>query len=170
MIPDANVIGNSISPSFTIKNTGETSISLSDVVLEYYTFDPSVIADNLRADIYYCSIGSASGSFSRLSQIYGSDTQKADLQIRFTFTGGTLAPNASMQLQTGIHTADWQYNFNESDDLVHPVQSGTKLHLWLTVTGQQMRSFTELSLPGCNPLHYSGSRSKPPFSEKEAFY
>lgn len=128
MTSDNDVNNNLIQPSFTIKNTGTNSIDLSNVKIEYYTYDTSVNASNLMCDIYYCSINNsgAAATFSKLSQTCGTANQKADTKTAFGFTSGTLGPNVSMQLKVGIHTNDWQYNFNESDDWSHTVQTGNK--------------------------------------------
>ncbi len=126
MVPDNNATGNSIQPSITLKNIGTSNIDMSKVVIEYYTYDPSIYIGDLRADIYYCSMSNCSASVNKLAQTYGSGNQKADTKNAFSFSSGTLAPNGVVQLQPGIYTVNWQYNFDERDDWSHVVGPSNK--------------------------------------------
>jgi hypothetical protein len=127
MNADGNVNGNSIQPNIFIKNIGTTSVNLADITADYYSYDPSISAANLACDIYYCNMGSiVSTSISKLPIVGGTDTYKADMQYRLTFSSGTLSPNQSVQINIGIHSKDWQYNFNEADDWSSVVYSGLR--------------------------------------------
>jgi hypothetical protein len=124
MIPDADPSGNSIQPQFTLKNTGNKNYQLSDLLIEYYTNDQSVSTGNLVADIYYCNIPNAGASvhFSKLGNVYGNNDLKADTKAEISFTSGTIVAGAHLVLNIGIHTNDWNYMFNESDDWSHSTQ------------------------------------------------
>jgi|GEM_PF-3063350 len=129
MTPDGNGADNSIQPQIVIKNSGAQSLNVSDLQIEYYTYDASVTLSNLRADIYNFSINSVTANgvtaaFSRLSPVAGNSNRKADVLTRFTLGAGTLAANQSIAFSFGIHTADWQYNFNEADDWSRLVGTG----------------------------------------------
>ncbi len=124
MTPDGNVVGNAIGPQIAIRNIGSQSINVSDLIVEYYTYDPSVSIGNLRADIYYCTVNGVSATFSRLPVVSGNTTQKADVVTKFSFPSGTLGANQVLPLNFGMHSADWQYNFNEADDWSHVVGAG----------------------------------------------
>ncbi|MFW5774936.1 MAG: C25 family cysteine peptidase [Chitinivibrionales bacterium] len=126
MSVDGDIVGNSIRPSFTISNASNDFIDLSNIVVEYYTYDPSANTDALEGDIYYCSNGNATvtSSFMRLDQTYGAGTQKADVVTVLGFTDGDLAPGESLQLQIGIREENWQYTFDESDDWSRVVAAG----------------------------------------------
>jgi hypothetical protein len=125
---DAKPTDNNCQPIITIKNTGNLNVTLSDYTIEYYTYDPTITAQNIAADIYYCSMSNsnATGSVSKLSQVYGSGSQRADTKTSVNFSAGTLTPNQSVQINLGIHSKDWQYMFNENDDWSYRVDAGNK--------------------------------------------
>lgn len=115
LTPDSDINDNSIQSQIRIKNSGSTPVDLSNLVLEYYTYDPNANVNNLRCDIYYCSAGYVSASFKKLPFVMGNSSYKADLVTEISLSG-TLGANQEMSLQYGTHSADWQYMFNETDD------------------------------------------------------
>jgi len=121
MNPDANVNGNSIQPVISVKNISSNSVNVSDLSIEYYHFDPYLNVSSLVCDLYYCNFGNniVSKSFQRLDSVAGNSTYKADAMVKLSFSSGTLAPNQTLNINCGIHTANWQYNFNEADDWSH---------------------------------------------------
>jgi len=127
MTPDANVYGNSMQPVISIKNISSASVNLSDIAIEYYHYDPTLNVSSLVCDIYYCNFGNTivSKGFQRLGRVLGNNTDKADAMMVLSFSGGTLAANQTFTVNCGIHSADWQYNFNESDDWSHVTGAGT---------------------------------------------
>lgn len=124
MTPDGNIVGNNIQPQIAIKNTGSQSVDLSDLIIEFYTYDPTLTIANLRCDIYYCTVSGVTTSFSRLPSVMGNETQKADVVTKFSFPSGTLGTNQTLPLQFGMHVADWQYNFNKADDWSQVIGTG----------------------------------------------
>lgn len=124
MTRDGSVVDNAIGPQLTIKNIGSQSIDVSDLIVEFYTYDPLVTISNLRADIYYCTLNGATATFSRLPAGVGSTNQKADVVTKFTFPSGRLDTKQVLPLNFGIHTADWRYNFTEADDWSYVVGTG----------------------------------------------
>jgi hypothetical protein len=124
MIPDSDPNGNSIAPTIKIRNIGSNTINMSDYVVQYYTYDPGIKASQLTCDIYYSSNGTASPKIEKLNQVYGTSTQKADMMVQFSFSSGTLGSGKEANLQFGLHSTDWQYKFNESDDWSRVVSNG----------------------------------------------
>jgi len=105
---------NSISGSMTIKNTGSSDITLSNLGIEYYfTKDEN---KDLTFDCYYAAVSGQSalsgvkGSFSDAS---GKDT---DTCCKITISDkGTLAADGTLTVNFSIHRTDWS-NFNTSND------------------------------------------------------
>lgn len=129
MTPDSDPNGNSISPSIKIKNVGNNAVDMSDFVVQYYTYDPGITTSQLACDIYYCSIGAVSKKIEKLSQVYGTSTQKADMMLQFSFSSGTLSSGNEVELQFGLHSNDWQYKFNENDDWSRVISNGQATHI-----------------------------------------
>lgn len=125
---DGNVVGNSIQPTMNIKNTGNQSIDLSDLTIEYYHYDSSKIVFQMACDIYYCSAGDSivTKKFESLSGIMGNETFKANAVIKLGFSSGSLNAGQTLQINAGIHTSDWQYSFDESDDWSHVIGTDKK--------------------------------------------
>lgn len=129
MIPDSDPNGNSISPTIKIKNIGNSTLNMSDYVVQYYTYDPGIKASQLTCDIYYSSNGTASPKIEKLNQVYGTSTQKADMMVQFSFSSSTLGAGQEANLQFGLHSTDWQYKFNESDDWSRVVSNGNAKYI-----------------------------------------
>lgn len=129
MIPDSDPNGNSISPTIKIKNIGNSTLNMSDYVVQYYTYDPGIKASQLTCDIYYSSNGTASPKIEKLNQEYGTSTQKADMMVQFSFSSSTLGAGQEANLQFGLHSTDWQYKFNESDDWSRVVSNGNAKYI-----------------------------------------
>jgi hypothetical protein len=111
---DGNIANNSIQPQIVIKNSGAQPVNVSDLQIEYYTYDASAILSNLRADIYNFSINSAytsgvTAAFSRLSSVAGNSSRKADVLARFTLPAGTLGANQSIAFSLHLFVSDCFY-------------------------------------------------------------
>jgi hypothetical protein len=46
------------------------------------------------------------------------------MMVQFSFSSGTLGSGKEANLQFGLHSTDWQYKFNESDDWSRVVSNG----------------------------------------------
>lgn len=104
---------NSILPRYRITNTGNSSISLSDLKIRYY-----YTIDGDKSQTFWCdwsSIGSNNvvGTFVKMS----SPKAGADyyLEISFTDGAGNLEPGASIEVQGRFSKSDWS-NYTQTDD------------------------------------------------------
>ena len=110
---------NTINPRFKLINTGNTPIKLSDVKIRYYYTIDGEKPQNFWCD--WSTIGSANvvGKFEKLSAAKeGADHY---LEISFKDAAGTMAPGASVEVQTRLAKTDWtnytqtgDYSFNSS--------------------------------------------------------
>ncbi|WP_373291209.1 glycoside hydrolase family 9 protein [Paenibacillus marchantiophytorum] len=109
---DTNATDNQIKPYLNIKNSGTTTINLSDVKLRYYFTSDSTAAMNAWIDWaqiggtnVQVTFGSASGA--------GADTYA---ELSFASGAGSLAPNGQTgDIQLRMAKTDWS-NFNETGD------------------------------------------------------
>ncbi|WP_256758962.1 glycoside hydrolase family 9 protein [Cohnella sp. WQ 127256] len=109
---DVNALDNQIKPHLNIKNTGSTTVSLSNVKVRYYFTKEGSSAMNAWIDWaqiggtnIQVTFGSASGT--------GADTYA---ELSFTPGAGSLAPNGQTgDIQLRMAKTDWS-NFNETGD------------------------------------------------------
>lgn len=104
---------NSLNPKFRISNSGSTSLSLANLKVRYFYTKDGSVAQSFWCD--WSTVGSANvtGVFAGLS----SPTALADtyLEIGFTSGAGTLAPGASIEVQTRFAKTDWS-SYNQAND------------------------------------------------------
>lgn len=124
MVPDNNPDGNSISPTIKIKNIGQSEIDLSDIEIQYYSYEPNEGSSQMVCDMYYSSNLNVSSNFVKFARVYGTPTYKADMMLQLQFSSGTLSSDSEITLQYGVHRDDWQYIFNENDDYSRVIISG----------------------------------------------
>lgn len=107
---NTNTTINSIYPYFKVVNTGTTTLNLPSVKVRYYFTIDTV--QPLSCAINYCSIANSgiSGRFENVSNV-----TNADRYFEISFTSGSIAPNASVEVQTRIWKQDTS-NFNQSND------------------------------------------------------
>lgn len=104
---------NSIMPRFRIYNTGSAPIALSDVKLRYYYTENGTGSQNIWCDWSSVGSGNVTGTFITPSlAAAGADTI---LEIGFAPGAGSLAPGASIEVQTRFAKVDWS-NYTQSDD------------------------------------------------------
>lgn len=115
---------NIIKPIIYVKNIGTQTVNLSDIIIEYYSYNPGLDTSLLTTDIYYCSKGTLSSSSSRLSGTYGNSTNKADMKTTLSFSSASLTTGENLQINIALHSSNWQYNFNEEDDWSHVTAAG----------------------------------------------
>lgn len=111
---DTNPADNQIRAQFRIVNTGDESISLSNVKLRYYYTIDGDKPQQFHCDYAAIGSGNVNGAFVKLDNaLPGADTY---LEISFGPNAGTLAPGAdSGEIQVRFNKADWT-NYSESDD------------------------------------------------------
>ena len=124
---------NGISAYIKLTNTGSTAIDLSKVTLRYYFTEDGTQAENFWCD--WSSVGSSNvtGTFKKLTPtLTGADTY---LQVGFTSTAGTLAPGASIYVQTRFSKDDWSI-YNQSNDYSFNPSASSYID-WTKVTAYQ---------------------------------
>ncbi|MFD1178988.1 glycoside hydrolase family 9 protein [Paenibacillus puldeungensis] len=111
---DTNSGDNQLRPLFRIVNTGNETVSLSDLTLRYYYTTDGDQPQQFNCDYAFVGSGNVSGRFVKLDhQVTGGDHY---LEIAFAPGAGSLAPGAdSGEIQTRVNKTDWT-NYNESDD------------------------------------------------------
>lgn len=102
---------NTLSPNFKIRNTGTSSISLSDVKLRYYFTKDGTEPVNYTCDWAAAGGGNITDSFAGISK------PDADcyLEIGFAGTAGSLEAGAETEVKGRIWKNDWS-DFNQTND------------------------------------------------------
>ncbi|MGN0144519.1 MAG: cohesin domain-containing protein [Clostridium sp.] len=125
---DNNKTSNSINPAFTITNTSDSDLNLSDLTLRYYYTADSDISQTFTC--YYA--GTTDGSYEQLTSNVEGSIEKldsplanADSCLSITFNGGILKAGQSMNIQTNVNKSDWSnydktndYSYNDSSKVV----------------------------------------------------
>lgn len=118
------VTGNQIYGRFNLVNTGTAAISLDTVKIHYY-----YTSEGAQNQSFWCD-WSPVGSVN-VTGIFKSGANNC-LEIGFTGAADSLAPGASIDLQTRIAKSDWS-NYNQADDYsFNP--TGTSFSDWSKVT------------------------------------
>ena len=109
-----------ISPKFTVTNTGNTSLDLSELKLRYF-----YTSDDDKAQNFFCDYSAiTNGSYRGLTDKVVGTIEKLDeakdnsdtyLEIGFKSDAGKLAPGETMVVQTRISKEDWS-NYDQSND------------------------------------------------------
>lgn len=122
---------NGIAPRIKLYNTGDSSISLSDVKLRYY-----YTIDGEKTQSFWCDWSSA-GSSNVTGTFVKMDTAKtgADyyLEIGFTSGAGTLAAGQSIEVQVRFSKSDWT-NYTQTGDYSFGGSNSSYVD-WEKVTG-----------------------------------
>ncbi|MFP4165215.1 MAG: cellulose binding domain-containing protein [Chitinispirillaceae bacterium] len=123
--PDSDPYGNSIQSRMRIRNDGDESVDLLTVNIEYYFHDSDLDIASLVWDYYWCSFGNVfSITFEDLGQEYVSGSHRANRKMVITFDGSQMLQSGqTADIQFGVHTRSWSYNFDETDDWSYPVGS-----------------------------------------------
>ncbi|MEU1469002.1 endo-1,4-beta-xylanase [Streptomyces sp. NPDC005761] len=113
---DSSAGDNQIKPGLQLVNTGDTSVSLSDVTVRYW-FTSGNGATTYGTWCDWSPIGCSTVTH----RVAAVSTPKAgaDHYLEVGFTGGGLAPGATTgEIQLRLSKSDWS-NFDESDDYSH---------------------------------------------------
>lgn len=121
---------NGINPHIRLTNTGTDTVHLSDVTLRYY-----FIRDGAQSQKFWCDWSSAgtanvTGRFVSLS--VPAETADNYLEIGFSGAAGTLAPDASVEIQARFSKDDWS-NYDQSNDYSFRPNGG-EYDAWTKVT------------------------------------
>lgn len=146
---------NSINPQFRIINAGTNTVNLADIKLRYYYTIDGDKTQNFFCD--YATVGSSNvtGTFVKMSTSQaGADYY---LEMGFKNTAGSIAPNASIDLQARFSKNDWS-NYTQTGD--YSLKStGTNYTDWNKVTAYFQATLVWGSAPG-------GSTTSTPTSTK----
>ncbi len=125
MSGNSSMTGNSsMAPYIKLTNNDAANFAMDNYQVEYYFYDPTLVASNLSAPIDWCKINGASdvtsqtsASLSDLNPISDSQTKKANIVVVYAFNAGAvLQQNEFMEIHARIHKTTWQYTFDENDD------------------------------------------------------
>lgn len=109
---------NAIKPALRLVNTGNSSISLADVKIQYHfnneTVEPQV------AEVYWADCGSANVTSTIAKSSLLPSGNNYYMEIAFNQSAGTLAPGASIVIKTGIHTQNYSLYTQGNDFSFNP--------------------------------------------------
>lgn len=128
---NTSTTANTLYPNFRITNSGITPLVLSTVKIRYYFTVNGDVAQNFYCD--YSQVGSSNvtGTFVKLTiPKVGADYY---LKIGFTSDAGSLAPGASINVQTRIAKFNWT-NYTQTDDYSFNATATTYVD-WTKITG-----------------------------------
>ena len=120
---------NAIAGTLEITNTGDGSVDLSDIRINYYlTNDENT---ELVFDCYHAAVNSASGSYTALtSDVEGAFSsctgEDRDTCLTITVDGGTLDEGDTLTISFSCHRYDWQ-NMNLANDWSHKSVSNIEI-------------------------------------------
>ncbi|MEJ6951312.1 cohesin domain-containing protein, partial [Natronospora cellulosivora (SeqCode)] len=115
---DTTTVTNTLNPVFTLRNIGDSSISLSDLEIRYY-----YTIDTNQGQSFWCDhaaivspqysgiTDSVQGSFVQMQD----STSDADYYLSVEFSGGALEAGAIAEIQTRFSKNDWS-NYDQSND------------------------------------------------------
>lgn len=111
---------NQIQPALQLTNSGSSPIALTDVTLRYWYTADSSQAQEVACD--YVTVGCQNVQ----SKLVKMDTLRkgADTYLEISFTGGTLAAGANLEIKLRIHKSDWS-NYNQSTDYSFAAGTGS---------------------------------------------
>ncbi|MCR5328089.1 MAG: glycoside hydrolase family 9 protein [Saccharofermentans sp.] len=113
---DSSMSVNSISGTLDIKNTGSSSIDLTDLTIRYYFTDDG----SMVFDCYHAAINSASGQYTALTDNVSGTFESCSGEDRnmclvITVSSGTIAGGDTFTVNFSCHKSDWS-NMDLSDD------------------------------------------------------
>ncbi|WP_077610946.1 glycoside hydrolase family 48 protein [Clostridium sp. Marseille-P2415] len=122
---------NGIMPRFKIYNTGDTSISLSDLKLRYYYTVDGEKDQNFWCDWSTIGSNNVTGTFVKMPKAKtGADHY---LEIGFTAGAGELKAGQSIEVQARFSKTDWS-NYTQTEDYSYS-DSGSSYADWTKITG-----------------------------------
>lgn len=118
---DNSSTANAIAGTLDITNTGDGSVDLSDIRINYYLTNDGDAS--LEFDCYHAAINSSSGGYTALTDdVDGSFSsctgEDRDTCLTITVDGGTLSEGDTLTISFSCHRSDWQ-NMNLSNDWSH---------------------------------------------------
>ena len=113
---DSSLSANSISGTLDIKNTGSSSVDLTDLTIKYYFTDDG----SMVFDCYHAAINSASGQYTALTDNVSGTFESCsgedrNMCLTITISSGTIASGDTFTVNFSCHRSDWA-NMDLSDD------------------------------------------------------
>ena len=141
---NTSVTSNTIYPHIEIANTGSTAIALSNITVRYYYTEDGTQSQTFWCDWSTAGTSNVSGTFVSLS----TPLSNADhyLQIGFTSAAGSLAPGATVEVQSRFAKSDWS-NYNQTNDYSFNASAGSYTS-WSHITGYISGTLSSGTEPG----------------------
>ena len=125
---------NQISEAVSIKNTGSSTINLSNIKIRYYyTSDAATNPVNqaFSCDFFTNGNSNVTGNFVNMS------TPKTNanyyVEVGFTSTAGSIAPGETKEVKFRINKADWS-NYTQTNDYSFNSSSNNSYLVWNKIT------------------------------------
>lgn len=130
------VSGNQIYGRFLLVNTTSASIALSGIKIRYYYTKDGTQNQNFWCDWSPVGTANVTGTFGTVSP--AKVNADSYLEIGFSVAAGSIAPNATLDIQTRTAKTDWS-NYNQSNDYSFNA-TATSYVDWNKVTAYQSGS------------------------------
>lgn len=106
-----NPSSNQIQPELQLINTSSSSLDLTGVTIRYWYTANSTQQQDVACDYATVDCANVQTTLGQMSPT----RPTADTYLEVSFTGGTLATNATIQIQLRIHRSDWS-NYDQTND------------------------------------------------------
>ncbi|SCW63550.1 endoglucanase [Ruminococcaceae bacterium YRB3002] len=115
---DSSLNANAIAGTMEIKNTGSSSVNLSDMQIKYYFTNEG--GTTLMFDCYHSAINSATGQYTALTSstkgtLTSASGEDRDTCLTIAPGSGSLGKGDTLTISFSLHRADWQ-NMNMAND------------------------------------------------------